>query len=188
MGLRDTTLAILAGGQGSRLDGAAKGLIEVDGRSCLARQLELAALFADVLLLTSDPRYARLGVRCVPDVLPWGGPVAGLHAALRHAPSVLLTACDMPFLTAPVLELLCESPGPAVVVENEPLPSLWRVGAGVVEVAGKRSLKALLETLSPTRVPEVRLRAVDPELRSLISLNSPEDLARHQATYPVRLP
>ncbi len=189
--LARTTLAILGGGAGSRLGGAAKGLIQVSGRACLAHLAALAPRFADALVVSSEPRYAPFGLRLVPDPPgPLRGPVAGLLSALRHAavPEVLLVACDMPFLSLPALALLAEAPGRAVAFERagrlEPLPCLLRASPDEVAGLGEHSLKGVLAGLGVAGVAEARLREVDPQLRTLVSLNTPEDLARWGATLP----
>ncbi len=184
------TLAILAGGQGLRLGGAAKGLLSVGGQTCLSRLLALGAAFEDVLLVTADGRYAGQPVRQVRDLLPFAGPVAGVHSAVAHArtPEVAVVACDMPFLTEEAMALLAKAPGAAVAFEVEgalaPLPAWLRVSASTVEgcaALGEPSLKGLLAALGGVRVPEGVLRAVDPALATVVSLNTPEDLARHGA-------
>ena len=49
---------------------------------------------------SSDPR-----VRAVPDLVPGCGPLGGLHTALTEAPTdvVVVVACDMPFVSGPLL-------------------------------------------------------------------------------------
>jgi len=183
----DVTLGILAGGKGTRLGGVAKGLITVQGRPVLARLLELRGLAAEVLLVADDPTpYAAFGLRAVPDVERGRGAPGGVVSALLAAttPWVLVTACDMPFVTTGAAErLLAAAEGAEVVVfrragQLEPLFGLYRASLGVgwrARLGEERSLRALAES---ARL--VTLDVDDPRL--LDSLNTPDDLARHGAS------
>lgn len=97
---------ILAGGRARRLGGQDKGLIELAGRTLIARTLERIAPQVDEVLISANRHleaYAALGRRVVPDSLPdFQGPLAGIVAAASHAHHEwLLTApCDAPFLPA----------------------------------------------------------------------------------------
>src|SRR5215213_9884328 len=95
----DVTLALIAGGQGARLGGVAKGLLRLQGQPLLAQLLKLRPLFGEVLLVSNDPRpYAAWALPTVADVLPGRGAPGGVHAALAHARTawVLAVGCDMP--------------------------------------------------------------------------------------------
>jgi molybdopterin-guanine dinucleotide biosynthesis protein A len=195
----DVTLAILAGGQGRRLSGVAKGLLEVEGRTVLERLLALAPRFGDVLLVANVARpYARFGLSTVADVVPGKGAPGGVHAALVAArtPWVVAVACDMPFVAPEALGVLLGARGEdvdAVCFEVagrvEPLLAAYRVslagewGRGLAE---DPSLRKLLSRFRARLLPESALRAVDPALRSLVNVNTPEDLARHGVSLPAR--
>ncbi len=102
--------AILAGGRATRFDGRDKSALVVAGRTILARQVaELSQLTTDVLLIGGDASADKPdGVRRVADRVPGHGPLGGLHAALSEAraPLVVVVACDMPFVSAPLLRHL----------------------------------------------------------------------------------
>ena len=95
---------ILAGGKARRLGGQDKGLIEVAGRSLIARTLERIAPQVDEILISANRHlqtYAALGRRVVADALPdFQGPLAGIAAAARHARHdwLLTVPCDAPLL------------------------------------------------------------------------------------------
>jgi molybdenum cofactor guanylyltransferase len=101
--------AILAGGKSSRM-GRDKALLPlVDGGApMLAIVLDrLSAVADDLLVVAVDrERYEPFGARVVPDLYPGGGPLVGIHAAVAHAKHqhCLVVACDMPFLSAPLLD------------------------------------------------------------------------------------
>ena len=95
---------ILAGGMGRRMGGIDKGLQPLRGRPMVAWVAERLIVQVDELLINANrhpDRYAELGYRVVPDLIPdYAGPLAGLHAALSAAshPLVITAPCDSPFL------------------------------------------------------------------------------------------
>ena len=76
----------------------------------------------------------------------------------------------------------------AVAGRVEPLLALYRGTLhgpwGEALRHGEPSLKGLLADCRARLLPEESLRAVDPELRAVVSVNTPEDLARHGARLP----
>jgi len=101
--------AILAGGCASRFGGADKSALVVDGARILDRQL---AMLADVAglgeILFVGRATAHPAMRAVFDRVPDSGPLGGLHAALGEArgAALFVLACDMPFMTAALVEHL----------------------------------------------------------------------------------
>ncbi|WP_434384876.1 molybdenum cofactor guanylyltransferase [Melittangium boletus] len=195
---QEVTLAVIAGGRGVRLGGVAKGLLEVEGRAVVERVLALGALVGDVVLVANVPGpYARFGVRTVGDEVPERGAPGGVHAALAAARTawVLAVACDMPFVTEAAVRVLLGARGPdmdavafTVAGRVEPLLAVYRQSLasawGEALRAGEPSLRALLAQCQTRLLPEDALRAVDPDLRTVVSVNTPEDLARHGVTLP----
>jgi molybdopterin-guanine dinucleotide biosynthesis protein A len=190
--LPDCTGALLAGGRASRLGGAAKGLLRVDGEPIAARSLALfERLFGRSLVVANDPApYAALGARIVPDLLAGHGAPGGLHAALAAAetPWIFLAACDMPFLDADAIRFLAaRRDGADVVVVRarerlEPLHAFWaRACLPPLERLlreGNPSLRDVAAEVRTRIVEEAEWRTVDPQLRSLENANTPEDAAR----------
>jgi molybdopterin-guanine dinucleotide biosynthesis protein A len=101
---RSTTVmgAVLAGGESRRM-GRDKALLEVEGRTLLARAVAvLEAVFEEVVVVAPRGRgYDDLGVEVVPDIRPGRGPLGGIHAALHRGCGrpVFMLACDMPHVT-----------------------------------------------------------------------------------------
>lgn len=194
----DAALSILAGGRGSRLGGVAKGLLLLGGRSLLARQLEeLSPLFEEIRLVTPDPApYAAFGLEHTADVIPDKGAPGGVHAALcaARAPWVVAIACDMPFVTRAVVRVLLDARDDAtdavcfrVRGRLEPLLATYRTalaGPWGQALESNPSFRELLAGFRTKVLPEEALRAVDPGLAAVESLNSPEDLDRHGASMP----
>lgn len=96
--------AILTGGKATRFGGQDKGALVIEGRTILERQLSELSLVASQILIVGAGA-ARDGVRVVPDIVPGCGPLGGLHTALTEAAFdvVVVVACDMPYVAAPLL-------------------------------------------------------------------------------------
>jgi len=101
--LMDSTAGfVLTGGRSSRM-GRDKALLSIDGSLLVERIAEVVrAAAGNVTLIGAPGRYAHLGLPVLPDLAPDGGPICGLHTALKatRADWNLVVACDMPGLTA----------------------------------------------------------------------------------------
>lgn len=96
------TLLILAGGMGSRMGHADKGLLQLAGKPLVQH---LANRYANLPVLLSANRhlelYAQLGFTVIPDADDsYAGPLAGVVQGLHHMHSdwLLTLPCDTPFL------------------------------------------------------------------------------------------
>lgn len=109
------TLAILAGGEGSRM-GVPKGFLEIDGRPILERLLDRIAWPGPTLLVTAPGREHPPGcnrfTREITDPSSGGGPLRGILTALEHlqTPLLVVLTVDMPEISTeqcqPLLETL----------------------------------------------------------------------------------
>lgn len=189
----DWSALVLAGGRSSRL-GQDKARATISGRSLLDHVV--GSIPAAVACIVVGPRPASLvrsiGVATEPE--PDGGPVAGIECGIAHVatPIVVVLAVDMPFAgeAAPRLLAALESAGPSVdaVVpvgaegRRQPLAAAYRVAA----------LRTALATLAPVRGRSMRdvlgrlnvseLAADELEARSLIDIDTSEDLDRARRT------
>ncbi|MFA5679444.1 MAG: molybdenum cofactor guanylyltransferase MobA [Pseudomonas sp.] len=110
------TLAILAGGQGRRLQGRDKGLISILGQGLVERTLHTLADGMPGLIVANRnlSAYRALGVAVVADPWPdFRGPLAGILAALRAArtPWVQIVPCDAALLPGDLLSRLMARAG-----------------------------------------------------------------------------
>jgi molybdopterin-guanine dinucleotide biosynthesis protein A len=184
---------ILAGGEGRRMGGADKALLPLAGRPLIAHVLDRFEPQVDRVLISAngDPaRFAGLGCQVLADATPQG-PMSGVLAALiaaagMGATHVVSTPCDTPFLPGdlvPQLLLAAEgSPeGLALAADatgDHPATALWPVAL----------VPALSAFLSAGEAKVTRFtsahraaRAVFPDPRAFLNLNTPEDLASAEA-------
>lgn len=102
--LQDITAAILAGGRGTRLGNADKGLEVLAGQPLIATISTALAGQCNTVLVNANrnlERYRALGFTVVPDAdKEFRGPLAGMLSALRAASTryVLCVPCDAPLL------------------------------------------------------------------------------------------
>lgn len=107
--------AVLAGGKSSRM-GTDKALLPLvdGGPPMLGIVLErLVAVAAEVSIIGgSEERYGRFGVPVVPDLYPEHAALGGILTAITHAAheQTLVVACDMPFLSLPLLGRMAAEP------------------------------------------------------------------------------
>jgi molybdopterin-guanine dinucleotide biosynthesis protein A len=151
----------------------------------------LRPLFDEILLIANDAApFAAYRLRVVPDLHPGRGPLAGLESALDAAlhNEVFLVAGDLPLLDARAIDLVLSAAAaaPAVVIDTargpEPLHARYarsllpRVRAALA--AGRLAMHAFLDEIAAARIPEAAARAIDPALRFLDNVNTPDDAAR----------
>lgn len=114
---------ILAGGEGRRMGGRDKGLVDYRGRPLVEWVIDAVAPQVDELVVSANRNleaYGAYGRRVLPDTLPgYAGPLAGVLAALDAvmADWLLVVPCDTPHLPADLAVRLMV----AACVEQVPL-------------------------------------------------------------------
>lgn len=181
--------AILAGGRASRFGGRDKSALIVEGLPILDRQMAALSQVADeVMLVVGEQMPApRADVRIVRDRVSASGPLGGLDAALaaaRHDTLVLL-ACDMPFVTERLLRhLLALTPGADAVVPRtergyHPLCAAYtRACQPAIAAHLARGQLRMVEFLADVRVRVVggdELAALGDHHRLLANINTPAE-------------
>jgi molybdenum cofactor guanylyltransferase len=199
----NVSACILAGGRARRLGGRSKPLVAIDGAPVLERQLDvLAPRVAEVLIAVAPgaaalpvPDRWRTNVRFVEDEQVDAGPLAGVAAALGAMRTrwLLVVAGDLPGLSPAVVELLiCAVTDDADAI----VPRVGGLPEPLLAVYGDRTLAAARSRLAAHRrkasglvtdeglrirwIEEAELRSVDPDLRCLADLDTPEDVRRWQ--------
>ena len=181
--------AILAGGQSRRM-GHDKSFLDLNGKPLIQHVIDpLRSLGLDIMLITNTPAlYAHLDLPMFTDELPNNGSLGGLYTALvkATAPHVLCVACDMPFLNSALLHWLIalRADYDAVIpVTNATAHNLHAVYARsclptILRQIEQHNLRItdFYQSLTVRYVSESELRLYDPDLRSLMNLNTPADV------------
>lgn len=206
--LLDMTGMILAGGRSQRM-GSNKALLPVPDRPSLTFVEHLASLLSslcsEVLLVARDETSVKGYMplpgehpswRLIYDLQPDQGPLMGLYTGLLASFSshALVLAVDQPFVQPTLLSWLCAFPltNEALVPRVQGIPQvlLARYPCSILPVVreclqtGRRDPRALLEKVPVRFLEEEQLRTVDPELRSFVNVNTPEDFQRARSFLP----
>ncbi len=186
---------VLAGGRATRLGGANKALLEIEGRPIVARVVDALRPLADQIILVGHLSIGLdlPGVQVIPDPSPGAGTLAALRTGLvasTHEIAVVV-GCDMPFLSTDLLRHVARlSRGfdlavPRIGPHLEALHAAYRRSClPVIEDALQRRQMKIIDFYPSVRTREVserELRELDPELRSFLNVNTPEDLQRANA-------
>jgi molybdopterin-guanine dinucleotide biosynthesis protein A len=197
---------LLAGGQSRRM-GVDKAFVEFQGRWLIERPIDALKQVCDEIVIVADEAgpYARLNLRVVADTLPGFGPLAGLHAGLSamRAELGVVVAVDMPFLNPALLRALLDAAegwdavipalaaGPsaddvkrhrAKDLDVHPLHAVYRrtclptIRAAIDR--GDRRLNAFFADVRARYFSADEIRPHDPDLRSLLNVNTPDELRR----------
>lgn len=181
---------ILAGGKSTRM-GADKAFVMLDGRTLLARMLELArSVTSDVRIVGDSAKFASFAP-VVEDIFSGCGPLGGIHAALHASRSELnlIVAVDVPFVTPALLQLLIKRASSSDVAATvpcagggwQPLCAVYRREfadpAEKALRAGRYKIDALFGDVRMGAVSEGELEAGGFPASLFRNLNTPEELA-----------
>jgi len=192
--------AALAGGESRRM-GTDKALLPIvaGGQPMLGLVLErLSSVADDVLVVANDQeRYSSFGARVVPDLHRHVGALGGIQAAIEWSAHdyCLVVACDMPFLSVPLLRRMAGEPrnydvlvplipgesrqrGDGLVFQTlhaiyskRCLPYIEkRIGEGQKQVVG------FFENVQVRTLDVTEIARWDPNLRSFFNANTPDAL------------
>lgn len=184
----ECSIVFLAGGRSSRM-GTPKAWLEFDGRPLLVHLVErMQRLFPEAIVVTApDQEMPPTGARIVHDEQPGEGPVAGMVVGLREVsrPLAFVTSCDVPFLLPEMVLHLAALAGEHDVVVPEwhgrlhPLLAVYRASVQPLlaqQLAeGQRRLMDLFDRVRTRVVRDEELREIDPEGRTFLNMNTPED-------------
>jgi len=188
--------AVMAGGKSRRM-GTDKRVLTVGGQSMLSRVVHTVSSVCErtVVVVAQDESCLAdtdfgPDTKVIRDAIPGVGPLGGLLTALSEpdASWVLAVAADMPLIHPGVIRLLWESrSGSRAVVAvgprgREPLLALYHVSCRDTAQAmvGQRraSPLRLLEIVPTAEVQAEALRTVDPQLQSLLNVNTPSEYSK----------
>lgn len=194
---RARTLAILVGGDGTRMGGADKGMLRAreSDETLVERTVRIAndAGFTRVILVGRADAYARLALETLDDRDGAEGPMAGLYALLdRESAPFVLVGCDMPSLLAPTLARLAEgSATHGVLAPRDEASGKWqplfawyhpsRLAKARGDDRGERSFQ---RWLSREDVECAVFSLTDRESASLEDWDTPDDVSRSPRELP----
>jgi molybdopterin-guanine dinucleotide biosynthesis protein A len=185
----NSVAAILITGGASRRFGTDKTQVIVDGMTIAIRTATLLSTVVETAIEVGP------GVSGLPFTIedpPGEGPLAAVVAGAmeltrkNHKGSALVLACDLPFLTAPLLNFLIEFDSPGTVVpvvhdQLQPLCARWShrdlLHAEYVLKNGHRSLRHLSSQRDVVRLYESDWQSVASE-KQFFDIDYPEDLLR----------
>jgi len=182
---------ILAGGENRRFF-FHKGLAEISGKKMIEITASLLRKhFNKVWLSTNSPEiFFYLGLPMIGDIINFRGPMTGIFSALvcTDSPAVFVAACDMPFVSDGVIEIIKNSfKGQDAVIpvfQGSPQPLLGVYSTKIKDqmekrIRGKRrAMRDLLYGINVYYIQEQEVVKVDPEGRSFVNINTKEDLER----------
>lgn len=182
---------ILAGGQGRRMGGQDKGLVQLDGRPLYQHVLERLRPQVDIVMINANrniDRYQLSGCRVIQDVFDdYPGPLAGIYSGLREIEGewAVFSACDTPSIPLNFVERLMQQRGdaPAVWVRSQTRdhPTLalihrdLRTPLGEYLQAGERRLMQFLRDQGGHAV------LLDDDESLFLNVNTPDDLRDYPA-------
>lgn len=187
------TLLLNAGGASRRM-GQPKALLPMPGSATpLIRHIatQLLPLAADLLVIANDPAILEalhpLPARWLTDAYPDSGPLGGLITGLRTCEGwCICVACDLPFVQPRLFRYLLSQTSqdwdaivPRIGERLQPLHALYHPRClPEMEAAlphGKRRMDSFLPQVRTRFVLNEEMRPYDPELRSFINVNTPEE-------------
>jgi molybdopterin-guanine dinucleotide biosynthesis protein A len=189
----DLSAFILAGGKSTRM-GTDKAFVVLDGRTLLARMLDVArSLTSEVHIVGDAARFAPFAP-VIEDVFPGCGPLGGIHAALRTSRTDLnvILAVDIPFVSHALLDYLvtrAKNSEKAVTVARaagglQPLCAVYRrlfadAAEGALH-AGHYKIDALFDQMNALVLEENDLEVAGFSPRIFRNLNTPQDFGTAQ--------
>ena len=187
--INNCTGVILAGGENTRMP-VLKAFIIVDGSTIIERSLNTyRRLFSDTAIVTNQPElYSQLDIKMFGDVYDIRGPMTGIFTSLINSsePWVFVSACDMPFLNRDLIEYMAfgrsgyEAVVPLYKGSPEPLHAFYstRLTTSMEKtlLSDKRALKDFLRSKKVNYLSVRDMNKFDPEAKSLINLNTPQDI------------
>lgn len=189
--ITDCTAIILAGGDSRRM-GCDKAMLPFDDQPLIQSVIATMLQLFPVTILSVREHRTEIDLTQICDMQTNGGPLVGLVTALETITTswAYVVACDMPFISAALVEQLAEHRGqqqaivPVVHGQLQPLAAFYASSCVPFMRAslsrGDKSLLGAIRYLQVSYVDEARMLRVDPQLRSFFDLDTPHDLAMAQ--------
>jgi len=184
---------VLAGGRSRRM-GQDKASLALDGVTLLQRCVDRLTPVVDQFVLVGAPGRplpavtSDLPIHIVEDPIEGEGPMMGIAVGLAAATAAVavVVAVDMPLLEPELLRLLASRIDEThrwviPVADHRPQPLCSAFATDALEVvrahfeAGDRAPMAVASDLNAYRMQTEEWSAVDPEGRSFLNVNTPQE-------------
>ncbi len=179
---------VLAGGENRRM-GKDKAFLRVAGMPMIEHVLRaLRKSVERIIIVTNSPgAYASYDALVITDACNKRGPLTGIYSGLLHSRDEynVVVACDMPFLNPRLLSYMTGLAGeydavlPKIGDFTEPLHAVYRRGLLLImEDHIKKEQQRIQNIFTGLRVrylTEKEIDRFDPQRRSFINLNTPEE-------------
>lgn len=183
------TGVILAGGKSTRMR-EEKAFIEVGEVPLFERVYRvLREIFSEIIIVANDTRpFESYEARLQKDIILNKGALGGLYTGLFHSPSyhAFCTACDMPLLNSRLIKYMAAERDEYDVIIPRTRDGLHPLHA----IYSKRCLNAMRQLLNRDDlrivnffpqvtvryIEEMEIREFDPHMRSLINVNTEEEM------------
>jgi molybdenum cofactor guanylyltransferase len=197
-----TGAVILAGGRSSRM-GLPKAALPFGSSTIIQRLIDtLSGAFTEIVIVAAPTRDEPFSIDRIlkdraagliieRDDTAFEGPVAAMRRGLARARGEIVFACscDLPLLRSELAPALCAmlTGEDAVIPQIEGLPqplcAVYRreptvAALAAMEAAGEHRLTLIAERLNIRPIYEPALRAIDPDLRSFLNVNTADDYTR----------
>ncbi len=188
--VEDVTVVILAGGQGSRMGGQDKGLVEYRGKPMIDGVIDQVKPQTNRIMINANRNletYRSLGYPLVPDSFDgFQGPLAGFLAAIQvvTTPYILTLPCDAPIVAPDYLSRMIhalESSGNplAVAADTDRLQPVY----ALISCGLKSSLLSFLDRGDRKidrwyQQHEYSVVDFEPQCGMFTNFNRPEDMER----------
>ena len=180
---------ILAGGKSRRM-GENKAFIDAGGVPLFERVYRIfREIFPEIIIVANDANlFERYEARLQKDIVLNKGPLGGLYTGLFYSPSyyAFCTACDMPLLNPRLIKYMVEERDEYDVIVPKTRDGLHPLHA----IYSKKCLSPMRQLLDRDDlrivnffhrvrvryIDETEIRKVDSHMRSLINVNTEEEM------------
>lgn len=178
--------------------GQDKGLVLLNNTPLIEHVLTRLSGLADETLITTNhsEKYEYLNIPLAADKNPGAGALTGLQTALESARGeyVFVIACDMPFVSRDLaINIISLGPKADAIIpyledRYQPLHALYHRDnclPAIKQVLSENQKRVITfhPLISVHAVTSQQIAQIDPDGRSFININTPEELAQAEQTF-----
>ncbi len=182
----------MMGGEGERIGGE-KHNLKINGKPMISHITEtLEKVFEKVII--SGKTTVPSDYPCIKDEIPDKGPLGGIYSCLKYLKEshVFFSACDMPFISEDLPEVILESPDghdayvPIISENFEPLCAVYSNSClSVLDeiVGGDHRIRKLLDSVDTYYIEEEEFEKIEGYRRMFFNVNTPGQLEKARDFY-----